>query len=60
MNNTNNKWTSRLKEVDNTDELYFEIPDDVLERLGWNQGDDLEIIRVDDQSFKLIKKQHDE
>lgn len=61
MDNTNStKWISRLKEVENTDDLYFELPDDVLDRLGWKPGDDLEFIQVDEQSYKLIKKQHDE
>ena len=60
MNDSSNTWHAKLKEVENTGDLYFEIPDDVMERLGWKTGDDLEFIQVDEQSYKLIKKQHDE
>lgn len=36
-------------------ELYFIIPDDVMERLQWQEGDDLEFVQVSDTSIKLIK-----
>ena len=35
-------------------ELYFRLPDDLLDRLGWEVGDDLEFIPQDD-AF-IIKK----
>lgn len=35
-------------------ELYFRIPDDVLNRLGWEEGDDLKFI-PQDEAF-IIKK----
>jgi len=33
----------QLKETDGG-ELYFNLPDDVLERLGWQEGDELKFI----------------
>ena len=35
-------------------ELYFRLPDDLLDRLGWKEGDDLKFIPQDD-AF-IIKK----
>ena len=35
-------------------ELYFRLPDDLLDRLGWKEGDELEFI-PQDESF-IIKK----
>jgi bifunctional DNA-binding transcriptional regulator/antitoxin component of YhaV-PrlF toxin-antitoxin module len=35
-------------------ELYFDIPQDVLDRLGWQEGDDIKFIEKDD-GF-IIKK----
>ena len=35
-------------------ELYFRLPDDLLKRLGWEEGDDLKFIPQDD-AF-IIKK----
>ena len=32
----------------NDGELFFNIPDDVLERLGWEEGDDIKFIEKDD------------
>lgn len=29
------------------DELYFELPDDLLERLGWEEGDDVKFVEKD-------------
>ena len=35
-------------------ELYFRLPDDLLDRLGWKEGDDLKFI-PQDEAF-IIKK----
>jgi bifunctional DNA-binding transcriptional regulator/antitoxin component of YhaV-PrlF toxin-antitoxin module len=42
-----------IKENDNGD-LYFTLPDDVLNRLDWKEGDDLKFIEQD-EGF-MIKK----
>lgn len=43
----------KLKETDDG-ELFFNIPDDVLERLGWEEGDEIKFVERD--SGFLIKK----
>jgi bifunctional DNA-binding transcriptional regulator/antitoxin component of YhaV-PrlF toxin-antitoxin module len=43
----------KIKE-DASGELYFDIPQDVLDRLGWQEGDDIKFIEKDD-GF-IIKK----
>ena len=36
----------QIKENSNGD-LYFNIPDDVLERLGWEEGDEIKFVEQD-------------
>ena len=43
----------QVKENENG-ELYFRLPDDLLKRLGWEEGDDLKFLPQDD-AF-IIKK----
>lgn len=57
---TEKTWTSSLIQHEDSDDLFFEIPSEVLDRMGWKIGDDVEFVPVDEHSFKLIKKQHDE
>lgn len=38
-----------------SDELYFEIPEPVLKRLGWDEDTEVEFTVVDDEGFKLTK-----
>ena len=46
---------TELEIKENADgELYFRLPDDVLKRLGWEEGDDLKFI-PQDEGF-IIKK----
>jgi len=42
-----------IKEDDNGN-LYFTLPDDLLDRLGWQEGDDLKFVEKD-EGF-IIKK----
>lgn len=44
-------------QVQETDEgeLFFTIPDEMLDRLGWQEGDDLSFNVCDDNTF-MIKK----
>lgn len=44
-----------LEETENG-ELFFTLPEEMIERLGWNVGCDLEFIIYDDTSF-MIRKQ---
>ena len=36
-------------------ELFFQLPDDMIERLGWTEGCELQFQIYDDNSF-MIKK----
>lgn len=40
-----------------TDSLYLELPDSLLEKLGWKTDDEIEWIDNKDGSFSLKKKQ---
>jgi len=42
----------------NDGELFFNIPNDVLERLGWEEGDDIKFIEKDD-GFILKKVKYE-
>ncbi len=37
------QYVATVKECPDTGELYFEIPSALLEKLGWKEGDDLDI-----------------
>lgn len=39
-------------------ELYFNIPDDLLDRLGWKEGDDIEFVEKDG-GFILTKVRYE-
>lgn len=48
--------TTRVKVVENEDgDLCFELPDDLLDRLGWKEGDDIQFTETGDSLF-LTKK----
>jgi len=47
--------TTQLEVKENIDgELYFDLPDDLLNRLGWSEGDDIKFVEQD--GGFLIKK----
>ena len=47
--------TTQLEVKENIDgELYFDLPDDLLNRLGWAEGDDIKFVEQD--GGFLIKK----
>jgi len=47
--------TTQLEVKENIDgELYFDLPDDLLNRLGWAEGDDIKFVERD--GGFLIKK----
>lgn len=47
--------TVEIKET-SEGELYFDLPDDVLERLGWKEGDDLFWDHDPEQQTCIIRK----
>ena len=36
-------------------ELYFQLPDEIIERLGWNEGCELEFCICEDNGFMIRK-----
>lgn len=40
---------------DGSDDLYIEIPPDMLERLGWHEGDDVRFVHQSDGSMMIRK-----
>jgi hypothetical protein len=53
---TNNLYTVTLQENADTGELFFEIPVDALNQVGWHEGDVLEWFDKGDGSWILSKK----
>ena len=35
-------WTSTVKQHEDSEDLYVEFPEDLLDQLGWKEGDTLE------------------
>ena len=48
-------WTITVAEDPETGELVLPLPTDMLELVGWNDGDTLEWIENDDGSWTLQK-----
>ena len=46
--------TIEIKETPEGD-LYFTIPESVLCRLNWEEGDDIDFEETEDGSFKIVK-----
>jgi bifunctional DNA-binding transcriptional regulator/antitoxin component of YhaV-PrlF toxin-antitoxin module len=36
-------------------ELFFQLPDEIIESLGWTEGDDLEFIIGEENTFMIRK-----
>lgn len=47
----------KLQETDNG-ELFFSIPDDILDRLGWEEGDEIKFVEQDG-GFLLTKVKYE-
>jgi len=48
-------YTIVVQEMKGSDELFIELPDEVINRLGWNEDTEVEFTVVDNQGF-MIKK----
>ena len=48
-------YTITVQQSEDSDELFFEIPEPVLKRLGWSEDTEVEFTVVDDEGFKLTK-----
>jgi hypothetical protein len=52
-----NKWTVQLQEDPETGDSILEFPPDVLQQVGWKEGDSLNWKDNGDGSFTLTKKE---
>ena len=55
---TQDNYTIIVQQSEDSDELFFEIPEPVLKRLGWGEDTEVEFTIVDDEGFKLTKVQN--
>ena len=55
---TDASWTVSVEEDTTTGDLYLPFPNDMLEKLGWVEGDTLEWSVNDNGSFTLTKKEN--
>jgi hypothetical protein len=55
---TQDNYTIIVQQSEDSDELFFEIPEPVLKRLGWGEDTEVEFTVVDDEGFKLTKVQN--
>ena len=62
---TSNSFTVTTQQHDNEEDLFIEIPQEIIEYLGWKEGDELnwhinhkEIILTKIENTTTIKKQH--
>lgn len=60
------KFTAIVQQYDDTEELFIEIPEELIKELGWKEGDTLnwhinnqkEIILTKIENTTTIKKEH--
>ena len=48
-------YTIVVQQCEDSDELFFEIPEPILKRLGWDEDTSVEFTIIDDQGFMLKK-----
>ena len=46
-------YTVDIKRVNQGEDLYLEFPDDLMDKMGWEVGDDLKFIDNKDGSFSI-------
>jgi hypothetical protein len=51
-----NQWVIQVKENQETKELYLDLPSDVLNQVGWDEGDTLIWDELDNGNWSLTKK----
>ena len=52
---TQDNYTIIVQQSEDSDELFFEIPEPVLNRLGWGEDTEIEFTVIDDEGFKLTR-----
>jgi hypothetical protein len=51
-----NQWVIQVKENQETKELYLDLPSDVLNQVGWDDGDTIIWEELDGGNWSLTKK----
>lgn len=52
---TQDNYNIIVQQSEDSDDLFFEIPQPVLERLGWGEDTMVEFTVIDDEGFMLKK-----
>jgi hypothetical protein len=52
---TQENYNIVVQQCEDSDELFFEIPEPVLKRLGWGEDTEVEFTVIDDEGFMLKK-----
>jgi len=52
---TQQNYNIIVQQSEDSDDLFFEIPDEVLTRLGWGEDTEVEFTVIDDSGFMLKK-----
>ena len=52
-------WTLDVQEDPETGDAMIQVPPDLLETTGWQEGDTLEWVDLGDGSWSLTKKEKD-
>lgn len=54
---TSQRWQLTLEDAgDGSDDAVLVLPDDLLERTNWREGDVLNLSMLDDSSILIVKK----
>lgn len=56
----NNNWVVTVQENGKDKELYIELPPEMLNQVGWDDGDTLLWEEVTDGAWQITKKEADE
>ena len=49
------QYTVIVQQHEGSDELFFQIPEEILQRLGWGEDTEVEFTVIDDEGFMLKK-----
>jgi len=52
-------YTVDIKHADQSDDLWMDIPTELMEEMGWEVGDDLKFIDHKDGSFRLKRVKYE-
>jgi hypothetical protein len=57
--NMTNVYTATVQEHEDSGELFFELPEQALNQMGWYEGDLLEWLDNGDGSWTITKKENE-